>query len=107
MSVTDAVLLILAGGLLLFSLLSDRWYARKRVVPMVPEEEEIDRHDVHFACIQKHGETYLVFYHDYQREDAIMAIGRMAANPDLSLTWQDATRLVNQIRESALANSNS
>lgn len=54
-----------------------------------------------FSVLVKDGEYYIYVYPDTQRgkRQAIAAIGRHAANADLSLSWQDATRLACRIND--------
>jgi hypothetical protein len=48
---------------------------------------------------EKQGETYLFIFPPERANDAIRAVGRMASNPELSLTWYDAAIIAQAINE--------
>jgi len=54
--------------------------------------------DLNVLAIVKGQEHYVFLYDDESRDDAICTLGRFASNPELSFSWYDAAKLVNQIR---------
>ena len=51
------------------------------------------------TALIKGGEKYIFLYDEQHRSQTMFAIGRMAANQDLSLTWYDAAVLAQHVRE--------
>lgn len=47
--------------------------------------------------LQKGQEYYLFLFRDDGRAEALRALGRFAANPDLTFTWHDAAVLSQRI----------
>lgn len=49
-----------------------------------------DEPQVHCVALVNRGEQWIIVYRPDQRADALRALGRWAADPDLSFTWHDA-----------------
>jgi hypothetical protein len=47
----------------------------------------------------KGAERYVFLYRDTQLDQLATTLGRMASNPDLSLTWYDAAVLIQSARQ--------
>ena len=56
--------------------------------------------DLNILALVKGPERYIFLYRD-DRAGTLRTIGRFAANPELSLTWQDAVVLSRKIRETS------
>ncbi|MFM7205527.1 MAG: hypothetical protein ACKO4T_02500 [Planctomycetaceae bacterium] len=57
--------------------------------------------DINVIALVKGGERYVFLYDDDSREQAIEALQRHAANPDLSFSWYDAAVLAQKVRQAA------
>jgi len=57
--------------------------------------------DINVIALVKGEERYVFLYDDDSREQALHAIGRHAANPELSFSWYDAAVLAQKIRQHA------
>ena len=57
--------------------------------------------DINVLALVKGQERYVFLYDDDSRAELLRALGRFAANPDLSFTWYDAARLSTSIRRHA------
>jgi hypothetical protein len=55
--------------------------------------------DINVIALVKGGERYVFLYDDDSHEDAIKAIARHAANPDLNFSWYDAAVLGEKVRQ--------
>ena len=51
------------------------------------------------ALCKPDGEQYVFLFTDRSRTEVLQQIGRFAANPDLSLTWYDAAKLVLRLKQ--------
>ncbi|MBU6308695.1 MAG: hypothetical protein KJS77_03025 [Planctomycetes bacterium] len=51
-------------------------------------------------ALVKGGERYVFLYDDDSRDQALEALARHAANPDLSFSWYDAAVLGQKVRQS-------
>ena len=56
--------------------------------------------DVNVIALVKGNERYVFLYDDDSRDEAIRALGRHAANPDLNFSWYDAAVLSQKVRQS-------
>jgi len=56
--------------------------------------------DINVIALVKGEERYVFLYDDDSRDEAIRAIARHAANPDLNFTWYDASVLGQKVRQS-------
>ena len=54
--------------------------------------------DINVIALVKGGERYVFLYDDDSRAEALKALGRYAANPDLSFSWYDAAVLGQKVR---------
>ncbi len=61
----------------------------------------MDPRDINVIALVKGEERYVFLYDDDSREQALQAIGRHAANPELSFSWYDAAVLGQKIRQAA------
>jgi hypothetical protein len=61
----------------------------------------MDSRDVNVIALVKGEERYVFLFDDESREEAIQALSRHAANPDLSFSWYDAAVLGEKIRQAA------
>lgn len=61
----------------------------------------MDARDINVIALVKGEERYVFLYDDDSREEALRAIGRHAANPELSFSWYDAAVLGQKIRQAA------
>lgn len=52
-----------------------------------------------FVVLVKGKEQYVWAFRDGQQAAVCNSLGRMAADPELSLTWLDAARLSKQVRD--------
>jgi hypothetical protein len=77
-------------------------YGHQYGLRAIGDGEEVLREDedVNVLVLAKGGERFVVFYRDDQREDALRAFGRWAANPELSFSWCDAAVLSQKVRGS-------
>ena len=57
--------------------------------------------DINVIALVKGGERYVFLYDDDSRAEALKALGRSAANPDLSFSWYDAAVLGQKVRMNA------
>jgi len=55
--------------------------------------------DINVIALVKGEERYVFLYDDDSRDEAIRAIGRHAANPELNFTWYDAAVLAQKVRQ--------
>jgi hypothetical protein len=55
--------------------------------------------DINVIALVKGGERYVFLYDDDSHDQVIRAIGRHAANPDLSFSWYDAAVLGEKVRQ--------
>ena len=55
--------------------------------------------DVNVIALVKGEERYVFLYDDDSRDEAIRALARSAANPDLSFSWYDAAVLGQKVRQ--------
>jgi hypothetical protein len=56
--------------------------------------------DINVIALVKGGERYVFLYDDDSREETLRALGRCAANPELSFSWYDASVLGDKVRRS-------
>lgn len=56
---------------------------------------------LHLVVLERDGESYWFRFETSRREEAIQRIGRMASDPELSLTWFEAAVLAQKIRSVA------
>jgi len=54
--------------------------------------------DINVIALVKGGERYVFLYDDESHEDALRAIARHAANPELNFSWYDAAVLGDKVR---------
>ncbi|MCE2726891.1 MAG: hypothetical protein LW698_08960 [Planctomycetaceae bacterium] len=54
--------------------------------------------DINVIALVKGGERYVFLYDDDSRNEALQALARHAANPDLSFSWYDAAVLGQKVR---------
>jgi hypothetical protein len=54
--------------------------------------------DINVVALVTGTERYVFLYDDESRDAALRAIGRQAANPDLSFSWHDAAVLGDKVR---------
>jgi len=54
--------------------------------------------DINVFGFVKKPDQYIFLYDDAHRAEALCTLGRFAADPELSLTWHDATVLSQRIR---------
>lgn len=59
----------------------------------------MDSRDINVVALVKGGERYVFLYDDEGREEALRALGRSAANPELSFSWFDAAVLGQKVRQ--------
>lgn len=59
--------------------------------------------DVNVVALVKGQETYTWLFHDSERSEVLLTMGRFAANHELSFTWKDAAYLSQRIRETVPA----
>jgi hypothetical protein len=61
---------------------------------------KIQRHptDKLLLAFEKGREKYVWVFTDAQKHNVLRSIGRFAADPDLSLTWDEAAMLSKQVR---------
>jgi len=55
--------------------------------------------DINVIALVKGGERYVFLFDDDSRAEALAALGRHAANPDLSFSWYDAAVLGQKVRQ--------
>lgn len=55
--------------------------------------------DINVIALVKGGERYVILYDDESRDQAIEALARHAANPELSFSWHDAAVLGQKVRQ--------
>jgi hypothetical protein len=55
--------------------------------------------DINVIALVKGGERYVFLYDDDSRDQALEALARHAANPDLSFSWYDASVLGQKVRQ--------
>ena len=55
--------------------------------------------DINVIALVKGSERYVFLYDDESREETLKALGRYAANPDLSFSWYDASVLGQKVRQ--------
>lgn len=55
--------------------------------------------DINVIALVKGGERYVFLYDDESHEEALRAIARHAANPDLNFSWYDAAVLGDKVRQ--------
>jgi len=56
--------------------------------------------DINVVALVKGDERYIFLYDDDSRDAALQAMGRQAANPELSFSWYDAAVLGDKVRGS-------
>jgi hypothetical protein len=56
--------------------------------------------DINVVALVKGNERYIFLYDDDSRDAALQAMGRQAANPELSFSWYDAAVLGDKVRAS-------
>ena len=54
--------------------------------------------DINVLALIRGPERYIFLYNDTTRDEILRILGRFAANPELSFTWQDAAVLSQRIR---------
>ena len=54
--------------------------------------------DINVVALVKGNERYIFLYDDESRDAALRAMGRQAANPELSFSWHDAAVLGDKVR---------
>lgn len=54
--------------------------------------------DINVIALVKGGERYVFLYDDDSHAEALQALARHAANPDLSFSWYDAAVLGQKVR---------
>ena len=54
---------------------------------------------INVIALGKGGERYVFLYDDESHEDALRAIARHAANPELNFSWYDAAVLGDKVRQ--------
>jgi hypothetical protein len=54
--------------------------------------------DINVIALVKGGERYVFLYDDDSREETLKALGRFAADPELSFSWYDASVLGDKVR---------
>jgi hypothetical protein len=54
--------------------------------------------DINVIALVKGGERYVFLYDDDSHDEALRALARHAANPDLSFSWYDAAVLGQKVR---------
>jgi len=57
--------------------------------------------DLNVIVVLKGSERYVWLYSDEQRTECVQSIGRMASNPELSLTCHDAAMAIRKIKQVA------
>ena len=55
--------------------------------------------DINVIALVKGEERYVFLYDDDSRDEALRAISRHAANPDLNFSWYDAAVLGQKVRQ--------
>jgi hypothetical protein len=55
--------------------------------------------DINVIALVKGGERYVFLFDDDSRAEALAALGRHAANPDLSFSGYDAAVLAQKVRQ--------
>ena len=55
--------------------------------------------DINVIALVKGGERYVFLYDDESCDQAIEALARHAANPELSFSWYDAAVLGQKVRQ--------
>jgi len=58
---------------------------------------------INVVALTKTGERYIFLYDDWMYPALLQTLGRFAANPDLSFSWEDAATLVKAARDLANA----
>lgn len=61
--------------------------------------------DVNVLALVKGKERYIFLYEDSQQADVLRALGRAAANPELSFSWYDAAVLSKKVRQESQRNA--
>lgn len=61
--------------------------------------------DINVIALVKGGERYVFLYDDDSREETLRALGRFAADPELSFSWYDASVLGDKVRRSPVRGS--
>lgn len=56
--------------------------------------------DINVIALVKGNERYVFLFDDESRDEAIRALGRHAANPELNFSWYDAAVLSQKVRQS-------
>ncbi len=51
------------------------------------------------ALVKPNGERYVYVYNQGDRFTLTLALGRHAANPELSLTWKEAANVILRVRK--------
>ncbi len=51
------------------------------------------------VVLAKGGEQYVWLFRPGQERDVLRSLGRMAAEPELSLTWYDAVQIFAKVRK--------
>lgn len=54
--------------------------------------------EVNVLALVKGGEHFVFLYADDQRDECLRAIGRWAANPELTFSWYDVAVLSQKVR---------
>jgi hypothetical protein len=60
----------------------------------------MDSRDVNVVALVKGDERYVFLYDDEGRDEALRALARHAANPELNFSWYDAAVLGQKVRQS-------
>lgn len=60
---------------------------------------------INVVALPAHGEHWIVIYDDRHTSDALRQLGEWASRDDLSLSWYDAARLAQRIREARERNN--
>lgn len=55
--------------------------------------------DINVIALVKGGERYVFLYDDESRHEALEALARAAADPELSFSWYDAAVLGDKVRQ--------
>lgn len=65
----------------------------------IPNSPSPDKSDLICVELQREDETYVVAFSPKYRAEALQEIGKMAADPELSFTWYEASLLIQMIRK--------
>ena len=59
---------------------------------------------INVAMLGKGDQRYMIIYRDGGTEEALRAVARYAANPELDFTWYDAAVISRRIRDEGVGN---